>query len=562
MEAGDLGARRADAESAAAPTQSSARMTVRYAKRGPRPRVVPLDDALEVQRLLLVGEQFVVVETSRNYPWSRPRNVAPPRSPGRGPPMPERQLAREWLHHHDAAYSGPVWLRLVPDADRAGDTQRMTVLWGKWELHQSWRNDDGAARTFVHAKARDTDNVRIQVLVDPPAYVEFGTGAPPAGSTTETAGLWSVRDASSSATRATSGDARDDTSASDLSRRPSGPRAAAVDLFISHATEDKAAVARPLVEVLRRRGRSVWYDEFELTLGDSLRRSIDVGLAAARYGVVILSHSFFAKEWPQRELDGLAARETADGVKVILPVWHGIGLADVRRYSPLLAGRLAVRSDTGIDAVADEIERVLNADTGATRAATTSAPPAATSGDDLLTGVAEQPVILHEHLPALVGAHARIVELTFKTAAAGVQTLFDAGEPRTGEKFRIALADAAGAPQATARGPGLYVQLWDADLYVVHPGLSDGRWHHIAVAVDRQTAAITVDDQPVRAQIWDGANYTPPIAAPYPLPLTPATAATAVLIGAGQADGSRWARPFEGAIASLRIRPTASPLIR
>ncbi len=36
------------------------------------------------------------------------------------------------------------------------------------------------------------------------------------------------------------------------------------DVFISHASEDKEEVARPLAEVLRRNGLSVWYDEFEL----------------------------------------------------------------------------------------------------------------------------------------------------------------------------------------------------------------------------------------------------------------------------------------------------------
>jgi hypothetical protein len=51
------------------------------------------------------------------------------------------------------------------------------------------------------------------------------------------------------------------------------------------------------------------------------RQSIDSGLARSRFGIVILSEAFFAKHWPQRELDGLAAREV-DGVKVILPVWH------------------------------------------------------------------------------------------------------------------------------------------------------------------------------------------------------------------------------------------------
>jgi hypothetical protein len=48
------------------------------------------------------------------------------------------------------------------------------------------------------------------------------------------------------------------------------------------------------------------FDEFTLSVGDRLRRSIDRGLANCRYGIVILSPMFFGKEWPQRELDGLA----------------------------------------------------------------------------------------------------------------------------------------------------------------------------------------------------------------------------------------------------------------
>ena len=51
------------------------------------------------------------------------------------------------------------------------------------------------------------------------------------------------------------------------------------DLFISHTSEEKESVARPLAEELRKRGLSVWYDEFTLYLGDSLRKKIDEGLA-------------------------------------------------------------------------------------------------------------------------------------------------------------------------------------------------------------------------------------------------------------------------------------------
>ncbi len=130
------------------------------------------------------------------------------------------------------------------------------------------------------------------------------------------------------------------------------------DVFISHAWEDKEEIARPLAEALRQKGLRVWYDEFALTLGDSLRRSIDRGLAQSRYGVVILSPHFFNKEWPQRELDGLVAKEVSSG-KTILPVWHNVTWEDVRHFSPTLADKLAVSTAKGLNAVVEEILRAL-----------------------------------------------------------------------------------------------------------------------------------------------------------------------------------------------------------
>ena len=121
------------------------------------------------------------------------------------------------------------------------------------------------------------------------------------------------------------------------------------DIFISHASEDKDFV-RPFAEALRETHLSVWYDEFELRVGDSLRRKIDEGLGQSRYGIVVLSHSFFAKNWPQQELDGLMSREIA-GTKVILPVWHKISFEEVRQYSPMLSGLVAAKSDQGVHSV-------------------------------------------------------------------------------------------------------------------------------------------------------------------------------------------------------------------
>ena len=134
------------------------------------------------------------------------------------------------------------------------------------------------------------------------------------------------------------------------------------DVFVCHASEDKGQIARPLAEGLRSSGLIVWYDDFSLKLGDSLRECIDKGLADSRFGIVVLSHHFFSKSWPQAELNGLFAIETAGGGKKIIPIWHEITKAEIIEYSPILADRVAVTTNIGLDAV---LERVLDTiDTG------------------------------------------------------------------------------------------------------------------------------------------------------------------------------------------------------
>jgi hypothetical protein len=130
------------------------------------------------------------------------------------------------------------------------------------------------------------------------------------------------------------------------------------DVFISHASEDKEAFVRPLAEALQEKGIRVWYDEFTLTVGDGLRRSIDYGLVHSRYGIVIISPDFLKKGWPQRELDGLLAREV-DGRKVILPVWHNVDKNTILQCCPLLADRVATSSDRGVDGVVADLMKAI-----------------------------------------------------------------------------------------------------------------------------------------------------------------------------------------------------------
>ena len=130
------------------------------------------------------------------------------------------------------------------------------------------------------------------------------------------------------------------------------------DVFISHAHEDKEDIARPLALALRRRGLRVWYDDFSLGLGDSLRKAIDCGLANSRFGIVILSPNFFAKQWTEAELSALYTRQQSEKDKVILPILHNIRHEEIRAHSPLVADLVSISTTLPLP---DIVDRVLSA---------------------------------------------------------------------------------------------------------------------------------------------------------------------------------------------------------
>lgn len=167
------------------------------------------------------------------------------------------------------------------------------------------------------------------------------------------------------------------------------------DVFISHASEDKEKVARPLADHLVAANLVVWLDEMELCIGDSLRRSIEVGLSRSSFGIVILSPSFFAKEWPQKELDALIARENGQQ-KVILPVWHNLTKSDVERYAPLLADKLAATTAIGIFAVANQLIKAIEKENRITNA-------------EVSASSQQKPIIFVGDTPVLVFHYDRII---------------------------------------------------------------------------------------------------------------------------------------------------------
>lgn len=134
----------------------------------------------------------------------------------------------------------------------------------------------------------------------------------------------------------------------------------AFDVFISHASEDKESVVRSLADECVTLGLKVWYDEFTLRIGDSLRQKIDRGLARSRVGLVVLSPSFVAKGWTNYELDGIVTRAVS-GEQLLLPIWHNITKQEVIDFSPSLADKVARSTATHTVAeIAAEIAELLN----------------------------------------------------------------------------------------------------------------------------------------------------------------------------------------------------------
>ena len=126
--------------------------------------------------------------------------------------------------------------------------------------------------------------------------------------------------------------------------------------FISHDSRDKELIAQPLAIHLSQKMCPVWYDEFTLKVGDSLRESIEKGLKECHKCVLIITPNFLAKGgWSKREYDSIFTRELIEDKKLILPIWHEVTKEEVFDYSPILGDRLAVHWSTGIDNVSRKI---------------------------------------------------------------------------------------------------------------------------------------------------------------------------------------------------------------
>lgn len=119
------------------------------------------------------------------------------------------------------------------------------------------------------------------------------------------------------------------------------------DVFLSYARIDGAGSASALRAALERLGVSVWFDELAIQPGKSMSRQMDIGLAKARSGVVLLSPAYLTgRFWTERELGALLHKST------VIPVLHAVTFEDVSTYSGILSDL------AGFDTAKDDVETI------------------------------------------------------------------------------------------------------------------------------------------------------------------------------------------------------------
>ncbi len=92
-------------------------------------------------------------------------------------------------------------------------------------------------------------------------------------------------------------------------------------IFLCHASEDKKFVEK-LAKDLMRFGFEVWFDKFEMKVGESLLEKINEGITGSGYFAVVLSSHSVGKPWVKHEIQSAFAKKFKDENFKILPVLY------------------------------------------------------------------------------------------------------------------------------------------------------------------------------------------------------------------------------------------------
>lgn len=107
-------------------------------------------------------------------------------------------------------------------------------------------------------------------------------------------------------------------------------------VFISHASDDKVDYVDDLVKEIKALGITMFYDTDVIGWGDNLKERIDAGLKNCELAVIVISPSYFGREWTEYEIQALLKRQSKERCKIILPILYHTSKDDLVKHYPSL----------------------------------------------------------------------------------------------------------------------------------------------------------------------------------------------------------------------------------
>ncbi|PAD15587.1 toll/interleukin-1 receptor domain-containing protein [Shouchella clausii] len=132
------------------------------------------------------------------------------------------------------------------------------------------------------------------------------------------------------------------------------------DVFLSHSSLDKSIFVSELSEKLSGKGLKVFEDVKVFKIGQSQTDMMNMGILNSRFVVVFLSKNFIQSGWSDYEFKSFLNREINEKRVIILPIWHGVTVEEVRQYNPYLVDKFALNTQKfSINTIVEHINQVV-----------------------------------------------------------------------------------------------------------------------------------------------------------------------------------------------------------
>lgn len=126
-----------------------------------------------------------------------------------------------------------------------------------------------------------------------------------------------------------------------------------IHLFICYASEDKS-IAHEIASSMKDWGPEVWFDEWEIRVGDSIVQKISDALGTVTHLVVLLSSHSVSKPWVKKELSAALMRQLSRESITVLPM-----RLDDCHIPPILADIKYADARDDIPSALKQIERAV-----------------------------------------------------------------------------------------------------------------------------------------------------------------------------------------------------------